>query len=75
MDGGAWWAAVHRVAKSRTRLKRLSSSSRAVAQQTQIQDVLELCAAGPQVGGDYKVRHLQGYVNCLSRIRIGTDEK
>ena len=27
MDGGAWWAAVHGVAKSRTRLKRLSSSS------------------------------------------------
>ena len=27
MDGGAWWAAVHGVARSRTRLKRLSSSS------------------------------------------------
>ena len=27
MDGGAWWAAVHGVAKSRTQLKRLSSSS------------------------------------------------
>ena len=27
MDGGAWWAAVHEVTKSRTRLKRLSSSS------------------------------------------------
>ena len=27
MDGGAWWAAVHEVAQSRTRLKRLSSSS------------------------------------------------
>ena len=26
-DGGAWWAAVHWVAQSRTRLKRLSSSS------------------------------------------------
>ena len=26
-DGGAWWAAVHRVAQSWTRLKRLSSSS------------------------------------------------
>ena len=25
-DGGAWWAAVYRVAQSRTRLKRLSSS-------------------------------------------------
>ena len=27
MDGGAWWAAVSGVAQSRTRLKRLSSSS------------------------------------------------
>ena len=27
MDGGAWWAAVRGVAQSRTRLKRLSSSS------------------------------------------------
>ena len=26
-DGGAWWAAVHGVAKSQTQLKRLSSSS------------------------------------------------
>ena len=27
-DGGAWWAAVHGVSQSQTRLKRLSSSSR-----------------------------------------------
>ena len=27
MDGGAWWAAVYGVVQSRTRLKRLSSSS------------------------------------------------
>ena len=27
MDRGAWWAAVHEVAQSRTQLKRLSSSS------------------------------------------------
>ena len=27
-DGGAWWAAVYRVAQSCTQLKRLSSSSR-----------------------------------------------
>ena len=26
-DGGAWWAAIHGVAESQTRLKRLSSSS------------------------------------------------
>ena len=27
MDGGAWWAAVYGITQSRTRLKRLSSSS------------------------------------------------
>ena len=27
VDGGAWWAALHRVAQSHTRLKQLSSSS------------------------------------------------
>ena len=31
-DGGAWWAAVYGVARSGTRLKRLSSSSRAAAE-------------------------------------------
>src|SRR5574337_85536 len=30
-DSGAWWAAVYGVAQSRTRLKRLSSSSRSRA--------------------------------------------
>ena len=35
MDGGAWWAAVHGVAKSRTRLKRLSSSSMNIVQSDQ----------------------------------------
>ena len=29
-DGGAWWAAVSGVAQSRTRLKRLSSRSKAI---------------------------------------------
>ena len=29
-DGGAWWAAIYGVAQSRTRLKRLSSSSRGI---------------------------------------------
>ena len=31
-DGGAWWAAVYGVAQSRTRLKRLSSSSSSLGQ-------------------------------------------
>ena len=30
MDGGSWWAAAHGVAKSWTRLKRLSSSSSSI---------------------------------------------
>ena len=30
VDGGAWWAAVHGVAQSWTRLKRLSSSSSSI---------------------------------------------
>ena len=34
MDGGAWWAAIYGVAQSRTRLKRLSSSSREVEDST-----------------------------------------
>ena len=39
MDGGAWWAAVHGVAKSRTRLRRLSSSKRRREGQTQLSDL------------------------------------
>ena len=35
-DGGAWWAAVYRVAQSRTRLKRRSSSSSSMEQETRI---------------------------------------
>ena len=34
-DGGAWWAAVYGVAQSRTRLKRLSSSSSNILQNLQ----------------------------------------
>ena len=33
-DGGAWWAAVFGVAQSRTRLRRLSSSSSAKSMRT-----------------------------------------
>ena len=36
MDGGAWWAAVHGVTESQTRLKRLSSSSRAHSGASQV---------------------------------------
>ena len=33
-DGGAWWAAIYGVAQSRTRLKRLSSSSSRIVQRS-----------------------------------------
>ena len=38
-DGGAWWAAVSGVAQSRTRLKRLSSSSSSPLANEQLIDV------------------------------------
>ena len=43
MDGGAWWAAVHGVAKSRTRLKRLSSSSSSPGVGVGVPDCLVSC--------------------------------
>ena len=38
MDGGAWWATVHGVVKSQTRLTRLSSSSIKKAEHQRIDD-------------------------------------
>ena len=38
MDRGAWWAAVYGVAQSRTRLKRLSSSSSSIDPKTMLND-------------------------------------
>ena len=47
MDGGAWWAAVCGVAQSRTRLKRLSSSSsEKVGSKPNIQKT-KIMASGP----------------------------
>ena len=40
MDGGAWWATVHRVAKSRTRLSNVTVSLSVLPSQQR--DVLEL---------------------------------
>ena len=44
-DGGAWWAVVYRVAKSRTRLKRLSSSSSSISLGVTASDVPMTCTA------------------------------
>ena len=41
MDGGTWWATVHGVAKSRTRLKRLSSSSSSASGEEPVQETSE----------------------------------
>ena len=46
-DGGAWWAAVYGVAQSRTRLKRLSSSS----------SILTTAAMGPTLSGMTETSH------------------
>ena len=48
-DGGAWWAAVYGVAQSRTRLKRLSSSSSSESQYHTWQNYVEVSQVLPYV--------------------------
>ena len=60
-DGGAWWAAIYRVAQSRTRLKRLSSSSR----EKKIRFFFaKIIREGPseKVSGDMKHEEKTGFV-------------
>ena len=49
-DGGAWWAAVYGVAQSRTRLKRLSSSSSSIhssiIDNSQEEEAIQMCING-----------------------------
>ena len=52
MDGGAWWAAVHGVAKSRTRLSKLAASAAAadqwsVAKKSQVWNLGKVLDQGP----------------------------
>ena len=50
-DGGTWWAAIYGVAQSRTRLKRLSSSSSSRATESQLSAYCfcyEICQQGSQ---------------------------
>ena len=42
-DGGAWWAAIYGVAQSRTRLKRLSSSSCIIKKARDFQKNIYFC--------------------------------
>ena len=53
MQRGAWWARVHRVAKSRTRLKRLNTQARNTSSESGDSDLvwisdLELACYGNQ---------------------------
>ena len=41
-DSGAWWAAVYGVAQSRTRLKRLSSSSTSLSSKNATKEIRQL---------------------------------
>ena len=50
-DGGAWWAAVYGVAQSRTRLKRLSSSSRPLSGEGNGTPLQYSCLENPMDGG------------------------
>ena len=58
-DGGAWWAAASRVAQSRTRLKRLSSSSSKLLKVTTFYTSVSLLLS-----------HTQGYCYHLSKFHI-----
>ena len=50
MDGGAWWAAVHGVAQSQTRLMQLSSSSVCIAEGNG-SPLQRSCLENPRDGG------------------------
>ena len=50
-DGGAWWAAVYGVAQSRTRLKRLSSSSNEAVAAQETCTIKPSCAASCTLPG------------------------
>ena len=50
-DRGAWWAAVYGVARGRTRVKRLSSSSRAICEERNGTPLQYSCLENPMDGG------------------------
>ena len=59
MDGGAWWAAVCGVAQSRTRLKRLSSSSSSSLLSSSL-----LCTNSSLCMEYPSPRHMHGWATC-----------
>ena len=70
-DGGAWWVAVYGVAQSRTRLKRLSSSSSFVLLHNTLSQAYGL-KYHPFIISEFcrqKVQH-DGWVLCLKSPRL-----
>ena len=66
-DGGAWWAAIYGVAQSRTRLKRLSSSSSSNLESSNLTSVTP-SSATPKLKTAfplYQITYLQGINRCL----------
>ena len=64
-DGGAWWAAIYVVTQSRTRLKRLSSSSRSMSD-----NFATPCTPDSFVRGISQVRILEWVAICFSNMYI-----
>ena len=64
-DGGAWWAAVHRVAQSRTRLKRLSMHPLEKEMATHFQCS---CLENPRDGGAWWAA-VYGVAQCQTRLK------
>ena len=61
MDGGAWWAAVHGVAKSRTRLRDFTFTFAAlVIKQEDIYEALSKCSKGKVTGSQLLVLRIVG---------------
>ena len=74
MDRGAWWAAVHGVAQSQTRLKRLSSSNapnigaQQYIRQT-LRDIKEEMDSSTIIAGEI-ITHLQQWTDHQNRKLI-----
>ena len=67
-DGGAWWAAVYGVAQSRTRLKRLSSSSSSRYSFLKLKHCVYIISPNKGVWGELKRRKL---INLVLKIVKG----
>ena len=70
MDREAWRAAVHGVAKSRTRLKQLSSSSSSSSSSSRCFVMWDVEKYQPKAGGDWLSIHFLKLLKCLSSVQL-----